>query len=84
MNQRESEIATIVVDVSVVGHNSLIGSLAARLIEDGHIQDIEYLKMKKVVFNVKKILPEIDLYREINNVKNLTPLKEDNISVYFV
>lgn len=75
-------IPRVVIHVEKVGHNSLLGALSAKFIKDGHIKHLEYLQPTEIVFVIKEVLPEVDLYKEINNVRDVMLVDEKKIKVF--
>jgi hypothetical protein len=76
------EFPRMVVNVRVVGHNSLLGALALRFIENGYINHIGCLKPTEIVFVIKRVLEEVNLYDEINKVRDLMKIDENKITVF--
>lgn len=83
MEQIQSiEFPRMVINVKVVGHNSLLGALALKFIENGYINHIGLLKPIEIVFVIKKVLAEVNLYDEINKVRDLMKIDEQRITVF--
>lgn len=72
----------MVITVGLVGHNSLMGALCERLIEDGFIQDVGSLNPEEIVFKIKKVQPEVNLYKELNDVRDILKIDEKKITLY--
>lgn len=70
------------ITVNVVGDNSLCGALAIRLTEKGYINHIECLEPEEIVFVINKVMPEVNLYEEINKVRDIFKIDENKITVF--
>lgn len=72
----------MVITVNLVGHNSLLGALCERLIETGYIKNIGILKPDEIVFSIKKVHPEVNLYQELNDVRDILKIDEKKITLF--
>lgn len=72
----------MVITVNLVGHNSLLGALCERLIEANLIKDIGVLHPEEIVFSIKKAHPEVNLYKELNDVRDILKIDEKKITLY--
>lgn len=72
----------MVINVRVVGHNSLIGALTIRFIESEYINHIGLLKPDEIVFVIGSVLNEVNIYDEINKVRDLMKIDEKRITVF--
>ena len=83
MKQVESiEFPMMVVNVRVVGHNSLVGALATKFIEAGYIEHIGRLNPTEIVFKIHTVVSEVNLYEEINKVRDFLKIDEKKITVF--
>lgn len=80
-NKSQISFPRMVISVPLVGHNSLVGSLAEELIDKGLIKDVGILNPEEIVFVVKKILSEVDIYEELNKVRDLFKIDEKKITM---
>ena len=72
----------MVIKVDLVGHHSLIGGLCERLIDDKMIQNIGYLNPTEIVFVIKKVQPEVNLYKELMDVRDIFKIDAKKITLY--
>ena len=72
----------MVITVGLVGHNSLVGALCERLIEDKLIHDVGMLNPDEIVFSIKKVHPEVNLYKELNDVRDILQIDEKKITLF--
>ena len=72
----------MVITVGLVGHNSLMGALCERLIEDKLIQHVGNLDPEEIVFKIKKVQPEVNLYKELSDVRDILKIDEKKITLH--
>lgn len=78
------EFPRMVVNVDIVGSNSLLGALTNKFIEAGLIENIGRLCPTEIVFVIKKVHQDINLYKEINLVRDILKIDEKKITVFIL
>ncbi len=78
------EFPRMVVKVDLVGTNSLVGALCDELIKRNCIQDIGLLKPDEIVFEIKNVHPQVNLYDEIDKVRDLFKINETKITIFML
>ena len=76
-------IPLVTLSVGTVGSNSLIGGLTEYLRDTGHLQDIGLITFEAIHFNIKSVHPAVDIYAEINAVRDIFKIDEKKIKVFF-
>lgn len=74
----------IIINIDIVGSNSLLGALCVEFQKKGYLQHTNtkgILKPDEIVFIVKKVHNGINLYSEINKVRDVLNIEEDKITV---
>ena len=72
----------MIINVEYAGTNSLVGSLCVKLIENNHIRNVGVLHPDEIVFVINYIHPSLNLYEEINKVRDILKIPEDKITVH--
>ncbi len=74
----------MVINVDMVGDNSLLGALFIALQEKGLLLDIGVLNPDEIVFVIKKVHGQVNLYNEINKVRDVLKIDEKKITVFML
>lgn len=82
MKKASINFPRMVITIGLVGHNSLMGALCERLIEDKLIQDVGILNPAEIVFVIKKVHPEVNLYKELTDVRDIFKIDENKITIF--
>lgn len=72
----------MIIKVELVGHNSLLGALCEKLIEKNFIKDIGILDPEKIVFVIKQVQENVNIYEELNKVRDVLKINESKISLF--
>jgi hypothetical protein len=72
----------LTIQVDHVGHNSLIGGVVNKLREMDMLKHIEDVGFTEVVFVIKGSHTDVNLYEEINKVRDDFRLQEKQITVF--
>ncbi len=72
----------IIINIDRVGTNSLIGGLFQKLLEKDLVKDIGVLCPDEIVFRITSVHPDIDIYQEINAVRDMFKIEETKIKVF--
>ncbi len=75
-------IPKMIISIELAGTNSLIGALCEELIKKDFMKDIGVLHPDEIVFIIKKVYPILNLYEEINKVRDILKIDEKKITVY--
>lgn len=76
------DIPKIVIDVEVVGSNSLLGALCKELSERNVLMNVNILHTEKLVFNIHRVHPEVNIYEELNAVRDFLKMEEKRIQIF--
>ena len=60
-----------------------MGALCEKLIEKDLMQHVGVLDPDEIVFVVKKVQPEVNLYQELNKVRDILKIEESKITLLF-
>jgi len=79
----EITLPRIVINVELVGTNSLLGSLCRYFLENHPdcLKNIGVLNPEEIVFIIEKVAEDIDLHYEIRKVRDAFKIKENKIVV---
>ncbi len=77
----EVSFPRMIITVDLVGTNSLAGALCVELIKNNLIQNIDVLNPDEIVFMLKSVHRDINLYEEINKVRDYLKIDEKKIVV---
>ena len=77
----EISFPKIVVDIELAGSNSLLGGLCKVFREKDYLKYINVLNPDEIVFVIKKVHKELNLYHEINLVRDVFKIDEKKITV---
>lgn len=69
-------LPSVVIRVDKVGTNSLIGALAQYLRERDCLQHLGQIESPEIMFKVKNVHPDVDLYEELNLVRRMLKVDE--------
>jgi hypothetical protein len=72
----------MVVKVNLVGHNSLLGGLCVELQKKGYLKGVGFLYPEEIVFVIKKLQDEVNLYEELNKVRDVLKIDEKVITLF--
>jgi len=74
--------ARMVIKVDYVGHNSLLGGFCQELQERGHLKNVGVLHPTEIVFVIKKLHAGVNLYEELNKVRDVMKIDEKVITLF--
>lgn len=74
----------IVLHIDILGSNSLLGALGKEFIKRDCIQYVGRIHPTEIVFVLKKAHTLINIYEEINLVRDVLKIPEDKIIVNFI
>ncbi len=77
------EFEKLIIRIALVGSNSLVGGLCMAFLKRDYMRHIGALVPEEICFKIKDIHPEINLYDEINKVRDMFKIDEKKITVYF-
>lgn len=72
----------MIINVDLVGHNSLLGGLCEDLQERGHLKNVGVLRPAEIVFVIKKVHAGVNLYEELNKVRDVMKIDEKVITLF--
>ncbi len=75
-------IPRMTISVDYVATDTLVGALCVELVERNLIKDIGILDPTEIVFLINKAHPNVDLYSEINKVRDFMKIDEKKIIVF--
>jgi hypothetical protein len=75
------EFPKITIKIEVAGTDSLLGALCTVFIARGFIKNIGVLEPDEIEFVIKRVHKDLDLYAEINKVRDILKIKEEKIKV---
>jgi hypothetical protein len=78
------EFPRITINVDVLGTNSLLGSLCIELQKMELLEHTRHrgiLKPEEIVFIIKKVHKDVNVYAEINKVRDILNIEESKITV---
>lgn len=87
MKSEESiKLPRLVMHLDLVGTDSLVGKLTEEFIKRDCVQYVGLLKIEpvEIVFVIKKVHKEINLYKEINKVRDIFKIDEKNIIIFML
>ena len=71
----------LTINVGLVGHNSLTGGLCETLIEKDLMKNLGVLQPEQIVFVIERVQSGVNLYDEVNKVRDLFKIDEKKIIV---
>jgi len=74
----------MVIHVGLVGNNSLLGALCREFIAKNYMKHLGLLNPTEIVFVIKKVQPDVNLYAEINLVRDILKIDEKEITVFIL
>ena len=70
------------ITVDYVGHNSLLGGFCRELQNRGHLRNVGALRPAEIVFVIKKVHDGVNLYDELNKVRDVLKIDEKVITLF--
>lgn len=77
----ETCIPAVTITIETVGTNSLLGALCKDFIDRKVIRDIGVINPDSITFIIKSVHYKVNLYDEINKVRDILKIPEGKISV---
>ena len=74
----------MVIHIDLAGSNSLLGGLAEEFMKRGYMEHIGLLDPTEIVFAIKRVHIELNLYAEINKVRDILKIPENRITVFML
>lgn len=74
----------IIIHIDKMGTNSLVGALCEELKNRDILKNVDVFKPTEIVFTIKETHRTLDVYKEINKVRDLLKIPEEKIIVYFL
>lgn len=81
MNVIEISFAKMTINVDLVGHNSLIGALCERFLQNDYMKHIGSLNPEQIIFVIKRVQPEVNMYEEMNKVRDILKIDEKKLTL---
>ncbi len=72
----------MIVRIELAGTNSLIGRLCEEFEKKDYLKHIGVLNPTEIVFVIKRVHKELNLYDEINKVRDIMKIDEKKITVF--
>ncbi len=72
----------MIIKVDLVGHNSLLGGFCEELQKKGSLKNVGLLHPVELVFVIKKVHTGVNLYEEINRVRDVMKIDEKVITLF--
>lgn len=76
-----SSTGAVHVVIQTAGDNSLLGGVLQKLLKKG-ISDLTLLTIEQIFFEIEHVHPDVNLYDEINTVRDTFRMKEEDIRVH--
>jgi hypothetical protein len=71
----------IACSIDLVGDHSLVGAFAKELIERGWTKHVGLLNPSEVIFYIRRVQPGVNLYKELNAVRDIFKIDEKRITL---
>ncbi len=78
----EISFPRMIINIDLAGTNSLIGGLCKELQNNDYLQHIGRLNPTEIVFVIKRVHKELNLYEEVNKVRDVLKIDEKKIIVF--
>jgi hypothetical protein len=72
----------MVINVDLVGDFSLAGALAEKLIKARLMKHVGILHPEEIVFVIGRVQPGVNLYKELNSVRDIFKIDEKKITLF--
>lgn len=82
MEKHLIEIPAICIELDLVGDNSLTGAVCNYFKSKHWIKELQFIEPESVTFIIKRVHPNVNLYKEINAVRDLMNIEEEKIKVF--
>ena len=81
METQSVSFPKMTIRVNLVGDNSLVGALAVKIIEKDYMKHIGVLRPDEILFIIKQVHKGVNLYEELNRVKDVYKIDEKKIAL---
>ena len=81
-NVQSISFPRLVIQVDLAGDNSLAGALCQEFIQRDYMRHIGLLEPAEIVFSIKRVHSQVNLYKEINQVRDIFKIPEDKITIF--
>lgn len=77
----EVSFPALTIPVEVCGSNSLLGALCQELVKKDLLKNVGVLNPERITFVIQRVHKDINLYAEINKVRDELKIKESKINI---